>query len=105
MHTIITTTVMMITATKKTTMMTMMTREMAMMTMMTREMAMMTRCATTPRLTRITNQLRKSARLLDMCGWKIMGMAFLKSMLIMLRTLYLSQKKWSVTISTPILSI
>ena len=78
---------MMITATRETTMRT--TQMMRMTTQMMRMITMTTqlrRCATTPILTRTTNQLRKSVKLQGMFGWKMVTMTITVSAMILLRT-------------------
>ena len=59
---------------------------MVMNTEMSMETSMEMRCATTPILTRTTNPLRKSVRLLDMFGWKMDTMTITASVTILLHT-------------------
>ena len=80
------TTMMMTTQMRKATMMRKATTQMKKMTMMIMETSMEMRCATTPILTRTTNQLRKSVKLQGMFGWKMVTMTITVSAMILLRT-------------------
>ena len=71
---------------KKAVVATVTMETMVMNTEMSMETSMEMRCATTPILTRTTNPLRKSVRLLDMFGWKMVTMTITASVTILLHT-------------------